>query len=112
MATSKSAGSVPAAQPALSADMQRSLLARGDKMLQLGDVSAARSLYERVAEAGVPEAARKLANTYDPLFLQSRGLRGIKGDAAAAESWNRRAAELERVQGAQTAGEALTNAAR
>ncbi len=73
---------------------QQSLLERGDSMLNLGDVSAARLLYQRAADSGVGIAALKLADTYDPAFLANHYLRGIKGDPAEAAKWYRKAASL------------------
>jgi TPR repeat protein len=63
-------------------------------MLGLGNVSAARMLYQRAADAGVGVAARKLAETYDPAFLTAHDLRGIKPDPVAAGAWYRRAEAL------------------
>jgi hypothetical protein len=80
--------------PGLPSSVQNTLLSRGDTMLSLGNVSAARMLYQRAADAGVGVAALKLAETYDPTFLTSRNLRGIKSDAAAAEAWYRKAEEV------------------
>jgi hypothetical protein len=83
----------PAAQPHAQSSMERSLLDRGDAVLALGDVSAARLLYARAAEtAGI--AALRLAETYEPAFLAAHDLRGIKPDAAQAEKWYRKAAEM------------------
>ena len=63
-------------------------------MLRLGDVSAARMLYQRAADDGVGVAALKLAEAYDPAFLTAHDLRGIKPDPIAAEAWYRRAQAL------------------
>ena len=62
--------------PRLAPSVQHTLLNRGDAMLSLGDVSAARMLYQRAADAGVGVAALKLAETYDPAFLAAHDLRG------------------------------------
>jgi hypothetical protein len=80
--------------PRLAPLVQRTLLNRGDAMLGLGNVSAARMLYQRAADAGVGVAALKLAETYDPAFLAARDLRGVKPDPVAAEAWYRRAEAL------------------
>jgi hypothetical protein len=80
--------------PRMAPLMQRTLLNRGDAMLGLGNVSAARMLYQRAADAGVGVAALKLAETYDPAFIAARNLRGIKSDPVAAEAWYRRAEAL------------------
>lgn len=70
------------------------LLTRGDAMLALGNVSAARLLYERAALAGSAIAAAATARTYDPEVLTSLGAIGIRGDAAAAANWYRRAVAM------------------
>ena len=62
--------------PRIAPLMQRTLLNRGDAMLGLGNVAAARMLYQRAADAGVGVAALKLAQTYDPVFIAARDLRG------------------------------------
>jgi hypothetical protein len=69
------------------------LIARGDAMMSHLDISAARLLYERVA-VGDARAASALARTYDPAFLAEIGTRGIRGDAALAAAWYRKAASL------------------
>jgi TPR repeat protein len=84
----------PAAGPALSADMLTLLLRRGDALLALGDVSAARLLYERAAAGGDGRGATGAGKTYDPAFLLAMGARGIQADPVAATSWYRKAIEL------------------
>jgi hypothetical protein len=74
--------------------MQHTLLDRGDAMLRLGDVSAARMLFSRAAESGIGIAALRMADTYDPAFLAERNLRGIKADPAEAEAWCRKAQSM------------------
>ena len=69
------------------------LIARGDAMMSRCDISAARLLYERAA-AGDARAASALARTYDPAFLAEIGTCGIRGDAALAAAWYRKAASL------------------
>lgn len=70
------------------------LLARGDSLLGFRDFSAARLFYERAANAGNGQAAVRLGQTYDPSFLEWAQLRFVRGDAAAAAFWYRRAREL------------------
>ena len=43
-------------------------LSRGDAMLAMRNITAARSLYEYAANAGNARAAAALAETYDPVF--------------------------------------------
>jgi hypothetical protein len=70
------------------------LIRRGDEMVGLGNISAARLLYERAAMAGSGQAATAAGKTYDPTFLAAIGARGIRGDSAAALAWYQRAAAL------------------
>jgi len=70
------------------------LLRRGDRMFELHDISAARLLYERAAEAGSGVAALRLGMTYDPNVLADLQSRGVGADAAAAEAWYQKASEM------------------
>ncbi len=78
----------------LSADIRELLLRRGDAMLGLGDVAAARLLYERAAAAGEARGATGAGKTYDPKVLSLIRARGIQGDAAVAAAWYRKALDL------------------
>jgi hypothetical protein len=82
----------PSAAPA--AAPLPALVQRADEMLRLGDISAARRLYERAAVAGNGQAALALGRTHDPAFLASIHVRGIQGDRTLAISWYRRALAL------------------
>ena len=84
------AAAPPAADPALLAG----LLRRGDALLALGDVSAARRFFERAAEAGSAAGARAAGRTHDPAVLAALGVRGIRPDPEAAAAWYRRADAL------------------
>ena len=70
------------------------LLSRGDAMLALGDISAARLLYERAASLGSAKAATALGKTYDPVFLASIQVSGLAPNRTAAATWYRKGAEL------------------
>jgi hypothetical protein len=70
------------------------LLSRGNAMLALGDISAARLFYERAAALGSAGAATALGNTSDAAFLASIQAKGIVPDQAAAIAWYRKAAAL------------------
>ncbi|WP_338661846.1 hypothetical protein VQH23_16620 [Pararoseomonas sp. SCSIO 73927] len=80
----------PTADPAL----LLLLLRRGDALLALGDVSAARLFYERAAAAGSAPAAIAMARTYDPAILGELGVRGLRPERDAAIAWYRRAVAL------------------
>jgi hypothetical protein len=67
----------------------------GVELMTYGEVTEARLMFQRVAEAGDGTGALKLAETYDPLVL--RGLRpreGIMPDLALARTWYERARDL------------------
>jgi len=77
------------------------LLSRGDAMLALGDVLAARLLYQRAAELGSAQGATAVGKTYDPAVLVSIGASGLAADRAAAASWYRKGAALGDQDGAR-----------
>ena len=78
----------PAAQPMDVA------LARGRRMLDLGNIAAARPLLERSALEGKPEAAALLGATYDPDWLSRAGVVGLDGNAERARRWYQEAMRL------------------
>lgn len=83
----------PAAEPAAILPPQEiaTLMARGDQLLDTGDVAGARLFYERAAEGGSAAAATAAGKTYDPLFLAQTHARFIQGDPVAAARWYRKA---------------------
>jgi hypothetical protein len=70
------------------------LIERGDAFLSIGDVFTARLFYERAADLGDGQAAVRLGETFDPLFLAHLGVRGGFGDLGSALAWYRRASYL------------------
>jgi type II secretory pathway predicted ATPase ExeA len=66
------------------------LVKRGDEALGLGDIAAARMLYQRAAEAGNAPAATALGKTYDPNFAAP----GSKPDPPRAAEWYKKAIAL------------------
>lgn len=71
----------------------RAVLARGQALLQAGDIAGARLLFELAAEGGVAEGAYALGETFDPIQLSARGTVGLTGDAARARFWYQYAAQ-------------------
>ena len=67
---------------------------RGDQMLAIKDISAARRFYEYAANAGSARGAMQLAKTFDPGFLDELGVVGLRPDPAMATAWYRKAMEL------------------
>jgi hypothetical protein len=84
----------PPAAEALPPAVIAALIRRGDAMLALGDISAARLLYERAARAGSGEAAADVGRTHDPAVLAQLGARGMQPDPDMAATWYRRAIAL------------------
>lgn len=70
------------------------LLTRAKSLLAIGDITSARLLLERAADAQEAEAALMLAGTYDPQVLGSQDLRSVTPDPAAAKVWYQKAAQL------------------
>lgn len=70
------------------------LMKRGRDFMASGDISAARVAFRRVADAGMPDAALALANTYDPGYLAAHNVIGALGDSAMARSLYQRASQL------------------
>src|ERR1700730_7625634 len=67
----------------------------GVELMTYGEVTAARTMFQRVAEAGDAAGAFALAETYDPLVLGGLRLRErIMPDAALARTWYERARDL------------------
>ena len=85
------AARTPTAQEQWMATMYAS---RGDEMLAIKDISAARKFYEYAANAGSARAATALAKSYDPAFLTQLGAVGIRPDPALAAAWYGRAVAL------------------
>ena len=81
------------AEAPVSATVLALLLRRGDEESGIGDISAARLLYERAAESGSGLAARQLARTFDMAFLPPAVAVAL-ADATKAKYWYQRAATL------------------
>ncbi len=79
---------------ALDRDEIEILLSRGQELLASGDISAARLMFKRAAEAQSARAAFALASTYDPLVLQRANVIGMKPDVGVARKWYEKAKEF------------------
>jgi len=71
----------------------KQMVAQADQHMLSGDISAARLLYEFAAQAGDVEAAVKLAQTYDPIAIESMKVQGIKPNPKLAQIWYQFASE-------------------
>ena len=81
---------VPKPVETLPPDVVAALIKRGNETFELGDISAARLLYQRAAAAGSATAATALGKTYDPAFSPSPNAR----DPARAAEWYQKAIAL------------------
>jgi len=70
------------------------LIKRGLDYLKSGDISAARLVLRRAAQAGNSQAALTLGATFDPKVLADLGVLGFAADVEQARTWYQRAAEL------------------
>jgi hypothetical protein len=70
------------------------LLNRGQELVATGDLTAARVVLLRAAEAHDPMAALALAATFDPIMLKKLGVYGVAGDISSAWRWYERAKEF------------------
>jgi TPR repeat protein len=79
---------------AVAAEIDPAVLARrGQELLAVGDIVAARRFFERAAEAGNAPAATGAGRTYDPLYLRQVA-RGLRGDPDKAADWYLKAVAL------------------
>lgn len=84
----------PPAPPAQAATPAQLALTRGRRMLELGNIAAARPLLERSAHEGSGEAAALLAASFDADWLRKKGALGIASDATKASYWTEEARKL------------------
>jgi hypothetical protein len=78
----------------LDRDELASMLQRADDFIKSGDLSSARLLLRRAAEAGDVHAVLALAGTFDPNVLKTLGFPEGAADIAMASLWYERAEKL------------------
>ena len=81
-------------QAKLSPAAVAALLARGDKLIAIGDVATARVVYERAAALKSGRGATLTGRTYDARFLRQIGAVGVVPDPEMAAAWYRKGATL------------------
>lgn len=69
-------------------------MARGKALFDAGDISAARAVFENLALQGSAAGAMALGETYDPLALRARMVKGLEADIEKARMWYLKAEEL------------------
>ena len=72
----------------------RILVRQGEQFMAVGDVVAARMVFQRAAETGDAGAAMALGATYDPLILARLGAVGMVADVSKARLWYEKAKEF------------------
>jgi hypothetical protein len=70
------------------------MLQRANGFIKAGDLSSARLLLQRAAEAGDAHAALTLASTFDPNVLKALGFQDAGADVALARLWYERAVKF------------------
>jgi TPR repeat protein len=70
------------------------LIARGDALLATGDVTAARLMYRRAADAQSVAGTVAMGMTFDPGLLAQIRVQGLAADPQLAAMWYQRAAGL------------------
>lgn len=73
------------------------LLDRGSRLLELGDVAAARLFYVVASERGSAEGAMLMGLTFDPVFFERKGIYGTRPHVFEAMEWYRKSASMGNV---------------
>jgi hypothetical protein len=87
----------PSPAAVISIDMEF-FIAKGEELLARGDVSGARLFFRPAADRGYARAALGIARTFDPKFLRTLRVYGLRGDAERAAYWYARSSEFERAR--------------
>lgn len=86
------AASAPPRPEAPSSDQELTgLIDRGNTLLDLGDLAAARLYYRRAAGRGSAEGAMLMGMTFDPLYFAHTGVHGTQPRIEEALEWYRKA---------------------
>jgi len=70
------------------------LVDRGAEYLKAGQITAARLVLQRAADAHDPRGTLMLGATYDPIILERVGVFGLTADAETARVWYEKAKEF------------------
>lgn len=69
-------------------------VAQGERLVEQGNIGAARLFFQRAAEIGLALGAIRLAATFDPAELARFNAQGVRPDREEARRWYERAREL------------------
>lgn len=61
-----------------------SLMRNGEKLVDLGDFTAARAFFSKARDLGNREASLRLGQTYDPIVFREKNVQGLKPDPKLA----------------------------
>jgi hypothetical protein len=61
-----------------------SLMRNGEKLVDLGDFTAARAFFSKARDLGNREASLRLGQTYDPVVFREKNVQGLKPDPKMA----------------------------
>ncbi len=67
------------------------LIAKGDGLLNSGDLASARQFYLRANELGDAKGAYGVGRTYDPKIFAALNVQGLKPDSTKAAEWYKKA---------------------
>lgn len=76
------------------AEQSARLIARGLALVEAGQLSTARMVFEQAGQSGSGQAALQAARLFDPAELAKRGIGSEAADVAKARHWYERAAAL------------------
>jgi len=95
-----SPSNMPPSDPGTALDPQEiaTLIERGQRYFEAGDLAAARLVFGRAATSDA-SAALAMGATYDPTVLANRLIRGMGADLDKARSWYEKARELGSAEG-------------
>jgi TPR repeat protein len=88
----------------LSPEEIKLLMDRGQRFVETGDLTAARLLFRRAAEAGDATAALALGATYDPAIIGKLVVLGVLADVDKSRAWYEKAAALGSPEAARRLG--------
>lgn len=84
---------------------ETTMIERGNRLLQTGDITAARMVFERLGRRESAKGAFAAGLTFDPDFFRTLKVVGMKPDVRKARDWYKKAAQL----GHQEAGNRLSS---
>ena len=83
-----------AAPQKVSAKEETNMMEQGNRLLQTGDITAARMVFERIGRRGSAVGAYGAGLTYDPDYFRTSKVVGLRPDAKKAKDWYKKAADL------------------